>query len=186
MGLALNPIAAPLLPRLSQGRNSGEGTPSSSPDSVFGEEPRGRASRRRADAETPAPPRRHGGGASSAGAHPRGAPPLSRRPRAPPPPRGGGPRTSPTPAHPLSEQKSRAGRKPGARGKGEAARAGRGRQGARTATPAWAESTSAPKLADVRENPASRGRCLPGRPSPRARQRRAKSVALLVTEIWGR
>ena len=51
MGLAPKPKSLPLLPRLSQGRNSGEGTPSSSPVSVFGEEPWDRGSRRPADEE---------------------------------------------------------------------------------------------------------------------------------------
>lgn len=116
-----------------------------------------------------------GTGAGLPGSHPTPEKPLpcpgscspgaEKRPHASPQPLGGGSRKAGHCSHPISEKNSREGRKPGARGKGEEARAGRGCRGARTATPAWAESTFAPKLADVQENPASRGHRLPRAPS---------------------
>lgn len=57
------PVSRPLdwhWPLTCPRKESGEGVPSSSTNSVFGEEPRDRGSRRQANrGETPAPPRRH-------------------------------------------------------------------------------------------------------------------------------
>jgi len=93
------------------------------------------------------------------------SPGAEKRPRASPQPLGGGSRKSRTLVSPhlRKELVGRVG-SAGARGKGEEARAGQGCRGARATTPAWAESTFAPKLADVQENPASRGRRLPRAP----------------------
>lgn len=112
VGLAPKPKSLPLLPRLSQGRNSGEGTPSSSPVSVFGEEPWDRGSRRPADEErrdARSPMKARGRGFLGLSAppsphHPRPQQPLpgpgsgsrgaERRLRASPQPLGGGSRKS--------------------------------------------------------------------------------------------
>lgn len=195
MGLAPKPKSPPFLPRLSQGRNSGEGTPSSSPASVFGEKPWKRGSRRQADEERRLlPQRRHGGGASSVSPHPRGAPPLPWSLE----PRGGHalPRSrwevDPGKAghwsHPISEKSSWKGSEArGAReGRGGESGArvprGQGRDPRLSRKHFCSQTLGRPGKPSLPEAAAS-----PGRPSGRARQWRAeKSVALLVTEIWGR
>lgn len=197
MGLAPKPKSLPLLPRLSQGRNSGEGTPSSSPVSVFGEEPCDRGSRRQADEERRLlPQRRHGGGASWVPPHPRGAPPLSRLLLA-----GSGEEAARFPAAAGRRiQKSRTLLSPHLRkelaGRSEARGAREGRGGESGAGMPRGQDRDS-RLGRKHFCSQTRGRPgkpslprpppPPGAPSGRARQRRAeKSVALLVTEIWGR
>lgn len=76
-------------------------------------------------------------------------------------------------------------RKPGAHGRGEEARAGRGAEGAGPGLAPGPDSLLLPNSRTPRNTQPPEASAAPGRPEG-ARQWREKSVALLVTEIWGR